>query len=178
MISLNIIVISGSPRNISNTQIMMKYVYDYVKSKYNNTKFLNLSKVKIESYCGNDENYGEETKQAINDVINADVWLIGAPIYNSFFSAALKNLFEFIQYKNTAGKIAGIAIMASGKIGFIDVHTLLVQLMTYFKVITNPKAVYMNANMIKQDQILDHESKSRLNELADETIALAEKLKT
>ena len=68
--------------------------------------------------------------------------------------------------------------MASGKIGFIDVHTLLVQLMTYFKVITNPKAVYMNANMIEQDQILDHESKSRLNELADETIALAEKLKT
>jgi len=174
---LNVIVISGSPRTISNTQVMMRYVYDYAKSKYNNTKFLNLSQIKMESYRGNDENYNEDTKQAINDVISADVWLIGAPIYNSFFSAALKNLFEFINYKNTDGKIAGIAIMASGNIGFTNVHTLLVQLMTYFKVITNPKAVYMNAKMVERNQIIDNDSKIRLKEMIDATLTLANTLK-
>ena len=40
---MKIVVISGSPRKNANTQIMMKYVYDYTKAKNENTKFINLS---------------------------------------------------------------------------------------------------------------------------------------
>jgi len=79
--------------------------------------------------------------------------------------------------KKTAGKIASIAILASGNIGFTDVQTLITQLMSYFRVITNPKAVFMTADMIKDGQIIDGEIKTRLHELVDETITLASKLK-
>ena len=112
---------------------------------------------------------------ATNDILEADIWLIGTPIYNSFFSSALKNLFEYVNYKKTAGKTAGLAILASGNIGFIDVQTLLTQLMTYFRVITNPKAVFMTADMIKDGEI-SNEVKNRLEELVDGTLALASKL--
>ena len=86
----------------------------------------------------------------------------------------MKNLFEYINYKKTAGKVAGIAIMASGNIGFVDVQTLVTQLMSYFRVITNPKAVYMTVDMIKDGTVID-EAKTRLKELVGETLALASK---
>jgi len=173
---MKVVVISGSPRRTSVTQIMMKYVFEYAKSKNENTKFINLSEGGIDYYHGPDGGYNDTTKQATSDITEADVWLIGTPIYNSLFSSALKNLFEYINYKKTAGKTAGLAILASGNIGFIDVQTLLNQLMTYFRVITNPKAVFMTADMTKDDQITNEDAKKRLSELVDETLAMASKL--
>ncbi|MGI0004138.1 MAG: NADPH-dependent FMN reductase, partial [Candidatus Nitrosotenuis sp.] len=140
---MKVVVISGSPRKVANTQIMMKFVYDYAKSKNADTKFINLSDGGIDYYRGTTESYSQTTTQAAKDITDADVWLVGTPIYNSFFSSALKNLFEFINYKATAGKTAGLAILASGNIGFIDVQTLLTQLMNYFRVVTNPTAVFV-----------------------------------
>ena len=89
------------------------------------------------------------------------------------FSAALKNLFEFINYKETGGKTAGLAILASGMIGFTDVQTLLTQLMSYFKVLTNPTAVFMTADKIEDGQINSDEVKARLNDLVDKTLTMA-----
>ena len=98
---MKIVVISGSPRKTANTQIIMQEIYDYAKTKNVDTKFINLSKDKIDCYEGPDGNYSEVTKQAAKDITEADVWLIGTPIYNSFFSSSLKNLFEYVNYKET-----------------------------------------------------------------------------
>ncbi len=173
---MKVIVISASPRKTANTQVMMQFVYDYAKSKNEDTKFINLSKDKIDCFEGPDGNYTEITQQAAKNITEADVWLIGTPIYNSFFSSSLKNLFEYINYKKTEGKIAGLAIMASGNIGFIDVQTLLTQLMSYFRVVTNPKAVFMTVNELNDGKISDENTKNRLKELVDGTLSIASKL--
>ena len=173
---MKVVVISASPRKTANTQIIMQYAYDYAKTKNGNTKFINLSKDKIDCYEGPDGNYSEVTKQAAKDITEADVWLIGTPIYNSFFSSALKNLFEYVNYKETEGKTAGLAILASGNIGFIDVQTLLTQLMSYFRVITNPKAVFLTVDSIKDGKVVDVDAQNRLKELVDGTFALSSKL--
>ena len=155
----------------------MKYVYDYTKSKNQDTKLINLSEGQIECYRGPDEEYNESTKNAANDIMNADVWLIGSPIYNSFFSSSLKNLFEYINYKKTVGKIAGITILASGNTGFINVQTLITQLLSYFRVITNPKAVFLTTESIKEDIVSDIDAQNRLKEMVDETLEMASKLR-
>ena len=128
---MKVVIISASPRKNANTQVMMKYVFEYTKTKNVDTKLINLSEGKIECFRGPDEEYNEDTKIAARDIMDADVWLIGTPIYNSFFSSALKNLFEYINYKKTEGKVAGMAILASGNIGFIDVQTLITQLLLF-----------------------------------------------
>jgi len=174
---MKVIVISGSPRKTANTQIVMKYVYDYAKSKNQDTKLINLSDGQIECYRGPDEEYNEATKTAANDIMDADVWLIGSPIYNSFFSSALKNLFEYVNYKKTAGKVAGMAILAAGNIGFIDVQTLITQLLSYFRVITNPKAVFLTTESITDNSISDTDAQNRLKEMVDETLEIASKLR-
>ena len=155
---------------------MMKFVYDYAKSKNEDTKFINLAEDQIECYHGPVESYNESTVQAAKDITEADVWLLGTPIYNSFFSSSFKNIFEYINYKKTAGKVAGMAIMASGSIGFTDVQTLVTQLMSYFRVLTNPKAVFITVDALNEGKIADDIVKTRLQELVDETLSLASKL--
>ena len=171
---MKVVIISGSPRKNANTEIMMKHVFEYTKQKNTDTKFINLSEDGFEYYRGflNQVDYNEKTLQAARDITEADIWLIGTPIYNSMFSAALKNLFEFINYKETEGKTAGLAILASGMIGFTDVQTLLTQLMSYFRVITNPTPVFMTADKIEDGRITSDDVKSRLNELVDKTLSM------
>ena len=172
---MKVVIISGSPRKNANTEIMMKHVFEYTKQKNADTKFINLSEDGFEYYRGflNQVDYNEKTLQAARDITEADIWLVGTPIYNSMFSAALKNLFEFINYKETEGKTAGLAILASGMVGFTDVQTLLTQLMSYFRVITNPTPVFMTADKIEDGQITSDDVKSRLNELVDKTLSIA-----
>ena len=174
---MKVVVISGSPRKNANTQIIMKYVYEYAKSKNQDTKFINLSDGQIECYRGPDEEYNQATKDAAQNIIDADIWLIGSPIYNSFFSSALKNLFEYINYKETVGKVAGMAILAAGNIGFTFVQTLITQLLSYFRVITNPRAVFLTTEAITENNISE-DGQTRLKEMVDETLEMAKKLES
>ena len=177
---MKVVVISASPRKIGKTQAIMKYVAEYIldndaEISSLEVKFINLSEGGIDYYTG-DGNFSDATKEAIKNITEADVWIIGTPIYNSFFSSALKNLFEYIDYKKTAGKTAGLVIVASGNSGFADVQTLLTQLMSYFNVITNPRAVFVTADTVDNGKIISEDVNSRLNQLVDETLELARKV--
>ena len=175
---MKVVVISASPRKIAKTPIFMKYVTQYLNNSSLDgleVKLINLSDGGIDYYTG-DGNFSDTTKEAIKNITEADVWIIGTPIYNSFFSSALKNLFEYIDYKKTAGKVAGLVIVAAGNSGFTDVQTLLTQLMSYFNVITNPRAVFIMANTAEDDQIMGEDVKARLKQLVDETLKLASKV--
>ncbi len=175
---MKVIVISGSPRKTGKTQVFMKFITEYTNSlglEDLEVKFINLSDGGIDYYTG-DGNFSDTTKQAIKNITEADVWIIGTPIYNSFFSSALKNLFEYIDYKKTAGKSAGMIIVASSNSGFTDVQTLLTQLMSYFNVITNPRAVFVTADTIQNDQIADDGVKTRLEAMVDSTLELGSKI--
>ena len=173
---MKIVIISGSPRKTANTQILMKYVYEYTKTKNQDVKLINLSDGNIECYKGFDEEYNEETKTAANDIMDADIWLIGTPVYNSFFSSALKNLFEYVNYKKTEGKVAGMVILGAGSISFVNIQTLITQLLSYFRVIANPKAVFLTTESIKENSVLDEEAQTRLKEMVDGTLEMASKL--
>lgn len=173
---MKVLVISASPRKNSITQHAMKFVFEYVKTKEVEVDFINLSEEQVEYFRGSDVDYGEVTKNAAQKIMESDVWLIGTPIYNSFFSSALKNLFEFVNYKKTQGKVAGMVIMASGNIGFIDVQTLITQLLSYFRVFTNPKAVFLTIDSVSDNKISDESAKKRLMELVDETLKISFKL--
>jgi hypothetical protein len=60
-------------------------------------------------------------------------------------------------------------------IGFTDVQTLLTQLMSYFRVITNPIPVFVTADKMVDGKIIDDDVKSRLNQMVDKTLELAKR---
>ena len=90
---MKVVVISASPRKIAKTQVFMKYITEYLNNsslEELEVKLINLSDGGIDYYTG-DGNFSDTTKEAIRNITEADVWIIGTPIYNSFFSSALKN---------------------------------------------------------------------------------------
>lgn len=169
------VVISGSPRRDGLTQVPMRYVMEYAKSRGCDVSMINLSDGDVECFRGTDVEYNDATNRARELITGADLWLIGTPIYNSFFSAALKNLFEYV-YKIGGGKAAGMVILASGQSGFTNVQTLLTQLISYFRVVANPKAVYMTVNDISGTEMAEP-AKERLREMVDGSMALAERVR-
>ena len=47
--------------------------------------------------------------------------------------------------------------------------------MSYFRVITNPTAVYSTGDIIEDGKISDDDTKSRLTEMVDKTLEIAKK---
>ena len=58
----------------------------------------------------------------------------------------------------------------------MNVQTLLTQLMSYFNVITNPRAVFVTADTIQNDRIVDDSVKTRLEVMVDSTLELGAKI--
>ena len=152
----------------------MNHAYNYLKDQSHKLDVIDLANKNIEMYRGFDVDYNQTTKEMINKLTEADIWIIGTPVYNSFFSSAVKNVFEYINYKNTAGKIAGLIIVASGHISFKSVQTNLNQLMSYFGVITNPNPVYITVDELDENNQLSKELRLRLENVLDKTIELFE----
>ena len=65
---------------------------------------------------------------------------------------------------------------SAGNIGFIDVQTLITQLLSYFRVITNPRAVFLTTDSISDNALSDESAKERLNEMVDGTLKIASKI--
>ena len=63
--------------------------------------------------------------------------------------------------------------MAAGNIGFIDVQTMITQLLSYFRVITNPKAVFLTVDSVSENSLTDESAKKRLREMVDGTLKIA-----
>ena len=171
---MKIAIVSGSPRKPSKTILVMNHAYNYLKNQSHQLDLIDLADKNIEMYRGVGVDYNQVTMDLINKLTEADIWIIGTPVYNSFFSSAVKNVFEYINYKNTAGKIAGLIIVASGHISFKSVQTNLTQLMSYFGVITNPNPVYITVDELAENNQLSKELRLRLENVLDESIKLFE----
>jgi NAD(P)H-dependent FMN reductase len=69
-----------------------------------------------------------------------------------------------------------MVILGAGSISFVNVQTLVTQLLSYFRVITNPKAVFLTTESIKENSVLDKEAQIKLKEMVDGTLEIASKL--
>ncbi len=170
---LKLLVICGSPRSYG-TKILTDIAYQHAKTRGVNVEY--IEDPLIDQFRGYDEEYSERTNQTIRLIRESDAYIIGTPVYNNMISSALKNLFEFIEHHEIEGRVAGFIIKGGGSRSLIHVHNQLTGLMNYFRVICNPKAVYATDQDLGEDNRPNENLASRIRELVDETIALAEHL--
>jgi NAD(P)H-dependent FMN reductase len=168
-----ILVVSGSPRARSHSRVLARELLARAGERAE-AELLDLAKPHLEPFRGYDETYGETVQRALDAVTRADVLLLVCPIYNSLLSGAVKNLFEFVDYKALEGKVAGLILMSGGKISHLQVQGQLVALMHYFRIVTNPRAVYVSRGSFDEGlNLKDERVRGRLHRLVDETLALA-----
>lgn len=176
---MNILVISGSRRKRAYSRVLAGLAHEYAGAKYGNAGLLDLAVAPLENFRGFEADYGEETRGIVAQVGEADIFIICSPIYNGLLSSGIKNLFEFVDYKALEGRVAGFALMASGKISYLQVQGQLQAMMNYFRVISNPRAAYVNqADFDEQLNLTNKAMETRMKRLVDETVALKEMLST
>ncbi len=173
---MKILIICGSPRKNSLTRILTDLAYTYAKEKYSTAQveYLDLGKYPLDTFRGFEEEYSQETKNAITLVESSEVLIIGTPVYNGLLGSTLKNLFEHIDYKALRGKIAGFLVHGSGSISSLQVQGQLMALMTYFRVLSNPRAVFTSKErqFDNQGKLIDQTVIKRIYQLVEETVAL------
>lgn len=170
---MKILVISGSRRIRSYSRVLAGMAYDYAQEKYGDVELLDLAKAPLENFRGFEAEYGEETREIVRQVSDSDVFIICSPVYNGLLSSGIKNLFEFVDYKALEGRVAGFALMSSGRISYLQVQGQLQALMNYFRVISNPRAAYVGQEDFDQEMRLSNKAAlARMKRLVDETVGL------
>ena len=167
-----VMVVCGSLRKASWTRELTDLAFNHAK-KTVDADYLDLSKVNVEWFRGWEESYGSETCDAVERLTVSDVLIIGCPIYDGLLSSPLKNLFEHVNYKSLEGKVAGFIIKSGSTISSLQVQGQLVALMNYFRVISNPRAVYaFDEHFDKKGKLKDKGIEARVRRLVDETIGM------
>ncbi|MBI2849087.1 MAG: NAD(P)H-dependent oxidoreductase [Chloroflexi bacterium] len=167
---MRVLVICGSPRKESSTRILANVAYDYGRSKYDDIHYLEAGT--IEPFRGFEAAYKAETKATVSLLESTNVFIIATPVYNGLLSSALKNLFEFVDYKALEGSAAGFITKSAGNVSALQVQSQLFELMTYFRVISNPRSVFIFDSHFQGDHLADPGMEKRIRRLVDETVAL------
>jgi len=175
---MKISIVCGSPRQASLTRVLTGLAHDYAKSKFSESEVqhFDLGMTPIEPFRGFEEKYNQVTLDAIQTVSSSDVLILGAPVYDGLVSSCLKNLFEHINYKALENKVAGFIVHSAGPISSLQVQGQLVALMNYFRVFSNPRAVftYRDQHFDKEKRVLtDKGVEERVQRLVEETVELA-----
>ena len=148
----------------SRTGILANIAMKYAK-KGNEVKMIDLSSGKMDMFSA--KSPSKETKAMVDLIYWADVLIVCTPIYNSMISAALKNLFEFVDYKKISGKIAGFIINSSTMKSVISVQNQLTGLMSYFGIISNPRAVFVTMEDFNEKGLKNKDVENRINALVE-----------
>ena len=174
---MKILIIAGSPRKNSLTNVLAKFAYDYAKEKKLDADILDLSKTPLDPFRGFGEKYSKHTDDTIARIKDKyQVLIIATPVYDSGFSSAVKNIFEHSNYKELKGKTAGFIIMASGRISSLLVNNQLKAMTDYFGIYSNPKGVYAASEDFTGMELNSEVIQERIKELVDSTFEMAEKL--
>jgi len=168
-----VLIVCGSLRRASLTRVLTDIAYDHAR-KIADAEYLDLAKANVEWFRGWEEDYGLSTRAAVAKLTRADVLVLGSPVYDGLLSSPLKNLFEHVEYKSLEGKVAGFIIKSGRTISSLQVQGQLVALMSYFRIVSNPRAVYaFDDHFDAKGRLKDREIKSRVERLVEETIEMS-----
>jgi len=167
-----VIIVCGSLRKASFTRALTDIAFAHAK-RIVDADYLDLARANVEWFRGWGEEYGADTRRAVAKLVGSDVLIIGVPIYDGLLSSPLKNLFEHVDYKALEGKVAGFIVKSGRMLASLQVHGQLVALMNYFRVVSNPRAVYAcDEHFDEKGRLKDREIEARVKGLVNETVGM------
>lgn len=170
---MKILIICGSRRKDSLTRKLTDIAYEYAKGKYKNVSYLDLGKTGVEPFRGFEETYSKETTDIVKLIEGTDVLIIGSPVYDALLSSGIKNLFEFVDYKELEKSVAGFIIKSNNAGTHQQVRGHLVALTNYFNILSNPRPVFsVDGDFDEKGNLKNEKIRERILNLVDSTVKL------
>lgn len=117
--------------------------------------------------------YNEDTQKVVSKILEADVLVIGTPIYQASIPGVLKNLFDHLPPDVFMGKIVGTVTTGGSDKHFLVTEYQLRPILSYFKAIISTNNVFIHNSCFDiNNVIIDKEVQSRMYKLAEELVTL------
>ncbi len=173
---MNILVLVGA--NVgSKTATALQYVTDYFETHYNthNIEMIDLKDKTLNLADGRHyEDWSGDTKEVISKMLAADVIVIGFPVFQASIPAVLKNLFDLLPIDGLKGKTVSIVSTAGSNRHFLVAEMMLKPILNYMKAHVLSSYVFITPEAYEGKRLTDVNILHRLDNLADETIDIAE----
>lgn len=141
-------------------------------------ELIDLRNYEVEFVVGKPlSDYNQDTQTVIKKIMEADLYVIGTPIYQASITGALKNLFDHLPTTALQSKVVGVVTTGGSDKHFLVADTQLKPILSFFKANIAASSVFVNSNCFnQQNEIEDEEIKQRINHLAMDLLFLQNKL--
>lgn len=117
--------------------------------------------------------YNQDTQNVVNKLNEADIIIIGTPIYQSSIPGVLKNLFDHLAPDCFKGKVVGVVTNGGSEKHFLVTEYQLKPILSYFKAILPFNNVFLHTSCFGTgNKIVNEEELKRIHALAQEVIDL------
>ena len=116
--------------------------------------------------------YPDDTEAVVQRVMDADMYLIGTPIFRASFTASLKNLLDLVPVEGLMGKVCGLVAMGATDHHYLSVDTQLRPVLAWFGAHLVPGGVYLQSRQFEDGKLADPGAITALGSLTNAVIAM------
>lgn len=137
-------------------------------------ELLDLKQYNVDFCDGRHPNeYIGDTKRVIQMVEDADMYVIGTPIFQGSFTGALKNLFDLVPPLTFRHKVIGFVATGGTYQHYLVIENQLKPIAGYFRAFVAPGSVYLhNEHFDGVNCVVDEDALQRIDRLAEELILM------
>ncbi|MDQ0341022.1 FMN reductase/FAD reductase [NAD(P)H] [Caldalkalibacillus uzonensis] len=160
----------------SKTAVLVKQVLDEVEKLRANVQieFLDLKNYELQFCDGRPtSHYNDDTQEVIKKVSEADLYLIGSPIFNGSIPAPLKNVFDLVSPEVFRHKVMGFVANGGTYQHYLVIENQLKPIAGYLRCYVAPSYVYAHSQHFNtNNEIIDTDLLNRIQKLATELIIM------
>ncbi len=180
-VAIRLLAISGNTRRPSRTAALVRLVEAAVAARLRRSAscethsgFLELAAVAPEVMSGLQRGQLAAAGEAIlRQVEDADVLIVGSPVYRASYTGALKHLFDLVGYDALKGKPAMIVANGGTALHFLATEHQFRPLLSFFRMLVVPTTVYAMEADFQDLTLASAAVQQRIAAAADELVGLA-----
>jgi len=173
---MKITVLSGSKMG-TKTRTTMNYVVDQFKKQYPNENVELIDLAEYDVVFSDGRNYREyegDTKYVAETIMEADILVIGTPIFQGSIPGSLKNIFDLLPEKAFREKVVSIIVTAGSAKHYLIPETQLKPILHYMKAQIVQTYVFVEGSDLYRNEIISDDVMFRIERLIEDTMILTE----
>lgn len=176
MNKMKITVLSGSKMG-TKTRTTMNYVVEQFEKQYSNENVELIDLAEYDVVFSDGRNYREyegDTKYVAETIMEADVLVIGTPIFQGSIPGSLKNIFDLLPEKALREKVVSIIVTAGSAKHYLIPETQLKPILHYMKAQIVQTYVFVEGSDLYRNEIVSDDIMFRIERLIEDTMILTE----
>lgn len=172
---MNIVAIAGSVVG-SKTKTAIQQTVKILEEKYHDHSITLLDLAAYDIPFSDGRNYLDyqgDAKYVTEQIMEANVLIIGTPIFQASIPGTLKNLFDLLPTSAFEGKVASMVVTAGSQRHYLIPEQQLKPILTYMKAQVVQQYLFIEDVDFYRKEITNDDVFYRMERLVDDTMTLA-----